>query len=166
MQRERCVLTRRRQSDSCMPSAQSGRERKTMKAKKIIKAVCCIVAVIIAAALVLIGRFTYVTKYKITDIDSSISGDGLHEVLFQAVGEADFPFGSTHARIVLKNGSRTVTKYCFDVENDGGILYPNNWDVSWEEDRVNVTVSGEEQDDILYVFYFDGRTDVITADGQ
>ena len=131
-----------------------------MKTKTIIKTVCAVVAVILLAALVLVGRFIYVTEYKITDIDSSFSDDGRHEVLFQAVGEPDFPFGATHARIVLKNGHKTVAKYKFDVANDGAVLFPCNWSVSWEEDRVDVTVSGEEQNDIVYIFYFDGRTDV------
>ena len=131
-----------------------------MKAKPVFKIILGTVAVLIIAALVLIGSYIYVSKYKITDISSSVSSDGLYEVVFQSVGEPDFPFGATHARIVLKSGNKTVTKYYFDVSNDGGILYPYNWSVEWEKDRADVTVSGDEQDDMLYIFYFDGRTDV------
>lgn len=86
-----------------------------MKAKKIIKWGCGIVAVLFAAVLLLVGSFVYVTKHKITDIDSSISDDGQYEVLFQNVGEPDWPFGDSHARIVLKRDNKTITKLKFET---------------------------------------------------
>ena len=44
---------------------------------------------ILAALLLLIGSFIYVTRYKISDIDVATSPDGEHEIVFQAVGEPD-----------------------------------------------------------------------------
>ena len=41
----------------------------------------------------LIGGFIYVTRYRSTDIDAAVSPDGAHEIIFQAVGEPDRPFG-------------------------------------------------------------------------
>lgn len=43
--------------------------------------------------------------------------------MYQSVGEPDWPFGYSHARFVLKHDGSTVTKYKFDVANDGGILH-------------------------------------------
>ena len=80
-------------------------------------------------------------------------------MLFQAIGEPDFPFGDSHARIVLKNNGKTVTIQKFDVANDGGILLPYNWNVRWGENSVTVVISGEEQADNLYTFYFDGTVE-------
>lgn len=127
-----------------------------MKAKKIIKWGCGVAAVILAALLLLIGSFIYVTRYRITDIDAATSPDGTYEIVFQAVGEPDWPFGYSHARIVLKRNGETVTKHKFDVANDGGVLHPENWSVRWEENCVKVMISGEEQPDTFYTYDFDG----------
>ena len=127
-----------------------------MKAKKIIKWGCGVAAVILAALLLLIGSFIYVARYRITDIDAATSPDGTYEIVFQAVGEPDWPFGYSHARIVLKRNGETVTKYKFDVANDGGVLHPENWSVRWEESCVKVMISGEEQPDAFYTYDFDG----------
>ena len=111
---------------------------------------------ILAALLLLIGRFIYVTRYRISDIDAATSPDGKHEIVFQAVGEPDWPFGYSHARIVLKRNGEIVTKRKFDVANDGGALHPENWSIRWEENCVKVKISGEEQPDAFYAFFFDG----------
>ena len=127
-----------------------------MKTKRIIKWICGIAAVILAALLLLIGRFIYATRYRISDVDAATSPDGKHEIVFQAVGEPDWPFGYSHARIVLKRNGEIVTKRKFDVANDGGVLHPENWSVRWEENCVKVIISGEEQPDAFYAFFFDG----------
>ena len=127
-----------------------------MRAKAIIKWILRIIVFIIIAFLLILGIFTYQTEYRIADIADSVSYDGRHELLFQSVGEPDWPFGDSHARLVLKCHGKTVTKFDFDVANDGGILYPDNWSVSWEEKCVKVIIIGEEQPDILYTLSFDG----------
>ena len=107
------------------------------------------------ALLLLTGSYVYVTKYKITDIDSSVSPDGKYEVLFQSVGDPDWPFGHSHARITLKQDDKTIKQFKLDVANDGGVLHPENWHVSWDDTCVIITISGEEQDDALYTLYYD-----------
>ena len=107
------------------------------------------------ALLLLTGSYVYVTKYKITDIDSSVSPDGKYEVLFQSVGDPDWPFGHSHARITLKQDDKTMEQFKLDVANDGGVLHPENWHVSWDDTCVIITISGEEQDDALYTLYYD-----------
>ena len=89
----------------------------------------------------------------------SSSQDGRYVLLFQQVGDPDWPFGHTHARLVLKDESGTITKYHFDVANDGGNVHSDSWQVTWKENCVEVVISGEEQNDNQYILYFDGKTD-------
>lgn len=111
--------------------------------------------IILLALLLLTGSYVYVTKYKITDIDSSVSPDGKYEVLFQSVGDPDWPFGHSHARITLRQDDKTIEQFKLAVANDGGVLHPENWHVSWDDTCVIITISGEEQDDALYTLYYD-----------
>ena len=80
----------------------------------------------------LIGSFTYTTKYRVHSVDSSISQDGKYELLFQQIGDPDWPFGNTHARLVLKDESGTISKYSFYVRNDGASVHSDSWQVTWK----------------------------------
>ena len=108
---------------------------------------------------VLAGSFAYTTKYKIHEVADSTSQDGKYVLLFQQVGDPDWPFGHTHARIVLNGESGTIAKYSFDVANDGGNVHPDSWQVTWRDNCVEVVISGEEQNDNQYVLYFNGEKD-------
>ena len=112
--------------------------------------------IVLLALLLLIGSYVYITRYKIADIDSSVSPDGKYEVIFQSVGEPDWPFGHSHARITLKRSDITIEQFKLDVANDGGVLHPENWHVTWDDTCVIITISGEEQDDVIYSLYYNG----------
>ena len=71
----------------------------------------------------------------------------------------DWPFGYTHARLVLKNGKRVIIKQTFDIADDGAKATINSWNVDWKDTSVEVVISGTEQDDVLYVLKFDGSVD-------
>ena len=107
----------------------------------------------------LIGGFTYATKYRINPVDSSVSPDGKYELLFQQIGDPEWPFGSTHARLVLRDESGIITKYPFYVLNDGCSVHQDSWKVTWTDTYVKVVISGEEQNDDQYILYFDGKED-------
>lgn len=132
---------------------------KTPKSKRIKKRACGIAAAVFVLLMLCAGRYMYITRYKTTDIASSASADNRYEVVFLNVGEPDFPFGSTHARIVLKQGKKTVSKQNVDILNDGKMLCAENWNVVWRENGAAVTLSGEEQEDAVYVFCFDGTVE-------
>lgn len=118
-----------------------------------------IIAVLGLMLAVLIGSVIYTTKYRVNSVDSSTSQDGKYELLFQQIGEPDWPFGYTHARLVLKDELGTIAKYSFDVRNDGASVHSDSWQVIWKEDSVEVVISGKEQNDEQYILYFDGKTD-------
>ena len=47
--------------------------------------------------------------------------------------------------MVLKEGNRTISKRNVDIVNDGGNLYPSNWEVRWQQDSVQAITNGENQ---------------------
>ena len=38
------------------------------------------------------------------------------------------------------------------------------WQVAWKENCIEAVISGEEQSDIRYILYFDGKTDSVQLD--
>lgn len=117
---------------------------------------------IIALLAILVGSITYVVNYKIHEIDTAVSPDKKYELILQQVGDPDWPFGSTHARVVLKEGGKIIKKYRFDVHNDGGNISDNSWIVTWYDNSVMWIAYGEEQPDQSYRICFDGTGTVFS----
>ena len=118
-----------------------------------------IVIVINLSIVVLAGSFTYVTRYQIHEVAYSTSRDGKYVLLFQQVGDPDWPFGHTHARLILKDESGTIAKNSFDVANDGANVHSDSWQVTWKDTCVEAVISGEEQTDCQYILYYNGKKD-------
>ncbi|MDE7184490.1 MAG: hypothetical protein K2O40_08455 [Lachnospiraceae bacterium] len=118
------------------------------------------VAAVFIIIAVLWGSFVYVSDYKITEADTSVSPDGNHELVLQAVGEADFPFGSASGRLILYEGKSRTSEADFELFDDGGCIRSSIWEVTWHEDYVEVILSGDEQIDEQIILYFDGRKEV------
>ena len=125
--------------------------------EKIIRFVLGFVAAIFIIIAVFWGSFVYVSDYKITKADTSVSPDGTYELVLQAVGEADFPFGSASGRLVLYEGKSRISKADFELFDDGGNIRSSIWEVTWHEDSVEVILSGDEQFDEQIILYFDGK---------
>ena len=125
--------------------------------KKIIK----FIAVFTIAAFIIIvvfwGSFVYVSEYKITKADTSVSPDGTHKLVLQAVGEADFPFGSASGRLLLYEDKSKISQTDFELFDDGMCIRSSIWEVTWYEDYVEVILSGDEQNDEQIILYFNGR---------
>ena len=115
--------------------------------KKTLKFVLGFVAVVFIILAVFLGSFVYVSDYKITKVDTSVSPDGTYELVLQAVGEADFPFGSASGRLVLYEGKSRISKADFELWDDGRNIRSSIWEVTWHEDSVEVILSGDEQFD-------------------
>lgn len=132
--------------------------------KPAIRVLLGMLALINIIVIILAGSYTYTTEYKIHEVASYSSSDGTYELFFQQVGDPEWPFGNTHARLVLKADSRTIVKHSFDVANDGKYVHSDFCQVTWKADCVEAVISGEEQKDIRYILYFDGKTDSIQLD--
>lgn len=128
--------------------------------KKTLKFVLGFVAVVFIILAVFLGSFVYVSDYKITKVDTSVSPDGTYELVLQAVGEADFPFGSASGRLVLYEGKSRISRSDFELWDDGGSIRSEIWDITWHGDYVEVVLSGDEQFDEQIILYFDGRKEI------
>ena len=121
------------------------------------KTVPGVIAAVFAIVAIFGGSIVYVSEYRITTIDTSVSPDGAYELVLQAVGEADFPFGSASGRLVLYEGKNRVSKADFELRDDGRNIRSSIWKVTWHEDSVEVILSGDEQFDEQIILYFDGK---------
>ena len=128
--------------------------------KKTLKFILGFVAATFIIIAVFWGSFVYVSDYKITNADTSVSPDGTYELVLQAVGEADFPFGSASGRLVLYEDKSRISKADFELRDDGGSIRSSIWEVTWHGDYVEVILSGDEQFDEQIVLYFDGRKEI------
>ena len=119
-----------------------------------------LIGLICAIVLILGISFSYITNYKKVTIDTSNSPDGKYELILQAVGEPDWPFGSASGQLILKEGKEKVSETDFELRNDGGSISSNCWKATWYEDYVEVILSGEEQFDEQVILYFDGTKEI------
>lgn len=132
-----------------------------IRSKKLLIKMCLgIMAILCVIIICFTVGYGYVTQYKITGVDSTFSPNGNYELFLQEVGEPDWPFGHTHARVVLNNGKKTVSTYSFDVANDGGRMNSNQWHVEWKEDYVEIIIHGEEQNDSRIILNYNGDIDI------
>ena len=128
--------------------------------KKFLRIVLCIMGLFIALIVVFWFCISYTVNYKKTTCGISVSPDGKYELILQAIGEPDWPFGSASGRLVLKEGEDKVSQTDFELHNDGGSISSNCWRVTWYEDYVEVILSGEEQFDEQVNLYFDSTKDI------
>ncbi len=134
--------------------------RKTeRRLKKAAKTIACVIGTVFVMAGILWGGYVYCTKYKIAEVTKSTSPDGEYELTLQAVGEAQWPFGSAEGRLLLKEGNRAVSKNSFHIFDDGAGIRESIWKVTWNEDYVEVILSGSEQADEQILLFFDGKTE-------
>ena len=121
-------------------------------------------SVIAAMIIVLIAAFTYKTKYRETEVLQSASPNGIYNLKIYMIGEPEWTFGPTHCRYDLCEGDRILVKSPDTILNDGKNAIPENFDICWQEDCVNLIIHGEEQDDKAITFFFDGRKTEVTND--
>ncbi|MBQ5535091.1 MAG: hypothetical protein IIU07_07325, partial [Lachnospiraceae bacterium] len=125
--------------------------------KKILKFTGIILAILVAFGLALLLWIKYMVSWRITDVGSETSPDGIYRLRFQAVGEADFPFGPSHAKVTLYDGREKLQSFREDISDDGGAFRPDNYSVEWMPYGVVITFSGSEQPDREVEVFYDGR---------
>ncbi|MBQ3151506.1 MAG: hypothetical protein IJB86_09710 [Clostridia bacterium] len=125
--------------------------------KKAVKIILSITAAIIVCTSLLCGVMIYKTEYRLTDKGTELSPDGKYSVLFQMVGEPDWPFGATTVRATvtdIETGEK-IEVIQTDIHDDGAVLRDYNWEVKWEEDEVEIIFIGSEQEDKGYIVALD-----------
>ena len=124
------------------------------------KFMLCIMGSLIALFVVFWCCISYTVNYKKITCDTSVSPDKKYEVILQAVGEPEWPFGSASGRLVLKEGEDKISQTDFELHNDGASISSSCWKVTWHEDYVEIILSGEEQFDEQVILYFDGTKEI------
>ena len=120
----------------------------------------CIMGSLLAVIVAFWFSISYTVNYKKITCDTSVSPDKKYEVILQAVGEPEWPFGSASGRLVLKEGEDKISQTDFELNNDGASISSSCWKVTWHEDYVEIILSGEEQFDEQVILYFDGTVDM------
>ncbi len=111
-----------------------------------------VLMVVFITAITLCGcSFLYQNK-EITVAGTEYSPDNKYTVTFQMVG-APVGFGSTAVKIIVtEEANRKILKVIdTSIQDDGGVLREANWNVTWQEDSVKITLKGSEQKDAVYV---------------
>ena len=108
------------------------------------------IAIIIILIIVMSAGARYRSVWAKTEVMTAASEDGQHSLVVYEIGEPVFPFGQTNCRLDLFEGKRSVTKCPVTVYNDGAHVHEENFSVTWGEDSVQVTVSGNEMEDAVY----------------
>ena len=134
--------------------------------KKRIRAVLCMICMVIGMNLLLAGCFYYAVNCKKTLRDTSVSPDERYELTLIEIGEPAWPFGSASGRLILNEGATNILQTDFELRNDGCSISSNDWAVTWNENYVEVILSGEEQFDERILLYFDGTMQCQTLDNE
>ncbi len=119
--------------------------------KKIVKIICAallVVAVIIGGIIISI---IYKTKYEINDVTEFVNEGNNYKVVFQSVGQPEWPFGDTKVMVTLKNGQgEKINSFKTYISDDGANASDSNISVTWFEEFVQITLMGSEQQDEIY----------------
>ena len=102
--------------------------------KKFLKIMLCIMGSLLAVIVAFWFSISYTVNYKKITCDTSVSPDKKYEVILQAVGEPEWPFGSASGRLVLKEGEDKISQTDFELHNDGASISSSCWKVTWHED--------------------------------
>ena len=124
---------------------------------RVIRTALTIVCVFAGFLLIFLLLVKYEMSWKITNVGLEESPDGRYSILFQSVGEADWPFGYSHAKVTLRNGDRIIKSFREDIADDGGQFRPDNYSVEWMKYGVVITFMGSEQPDREIELFYDGR---------
>ncbi len=125
--------------------------------KKGIRIALTIILTFVGILLILGMIIKYEMSWKITDVGLEESPEGKYSVLFQSIGEADWPFGYSHAKVTVKDGDQIIESFHEDIADDGVQFRPENYSVEWMKYGVVINFMGSEQPDREVEILYDGR---------
>ncbi|MBR5524978.1 MAG: hypothetical protein IKU51_06905 [Clostridia bacterium] len=96
------------------------------------------------------GAFDFMLPSEIVsrEIASYTSPDGEYSLVFEQVGDPDWPFGSTEIRLTLKNGDgEIVERVSASLHDDGANAGEHNVaSVQWDDEGVTVVLRASEME--------------------
>ena len=124
--------------------------------KSFLKFALVAAVLLLCGILITNGIFLYTSEWKISPVDNRISPDGTYQLELLAIGEPDWPFGAASGRLKLSAGKKVIAKYDFRIQDDGAPIGLGSWQVTWQEEQVQVILSGSEQADQQVILSFAG----------
>ena len=122
----------------------------------------CFIAFISIIVFIVMGIFMMEFLDHIPrSIDSQINGQYI--IKLYSTSSPEWPFGPQDGRISLTRNNKNISFIDFVLKNDGKSMNESNWKVNWENDKVMVTIIGEEQKDEIYYLYYNGQIFQIEA---
>ena len=120
------------------------------KGKILLWIVSIVVALIISMYLLCIASWHGVFDSKeIKEIATYNSSDGEYSLVFEQIGDPQWPFGPAEVRFTLKNSNGKIIKRVFtQIHDDGSSAREYHIkSISWNDDAVVVTLQGSEMQD-------------------
>ena len=97
----------------------------------------------------------YITKLRVIDICEYMNKDNGYKVIFQAVGEPEWPFGATKIRVTLVDSrNRKIEQFEEEINDDGAIAREENIEITWHKDYVEIILKGGEQKDSIHTIKY------------
>lgn len=119
--------------------------------KKLGKILLKIFLIIFITIIILIAIFVYITKFRITDVTEFVNEENKYKIIFQAVGEPEWPFGRTKVKVTLMNSkNKKISSFEEYISDDGAVARECNIKVNWYEDYVEIVLMGSEQEDDIH----------------
>lgn len=119
--------------------------------KAIGKILLQIIATIFVFIIIIASIFIYITKYRITDVAEYKNEKNNYKILFQAVGEPEWPFGKTKVKVTLLNSNnKEVESFEEFISDDGATARESNIKINWNYNYVEVFLIGGEQEDSIH----------------
>ena len=128
---------------------------------KVGKIVCIsaaiVVSLLICAYLFIValwnGAFNFLLPKEIAAFSSP---DGEYSLIFEQMGDPQWPFGPTDVRLTLKHrGGRTIKRVSTQLRDDGANAGEGNiLSISWNDDAVVVILRASEMEDMEVVIAY------------
>ena len=118
--------------------------------KNILLIVSIAVAFIIGVYLLIValweGAFNFMNPKEISTYDSP---DGKYLLVFEQMGDPEWPFGPTEVRLTLKNDDgKVIERVSVELQDDGANASEHNIvSVSWNDGAVIVILRASEMED-------------------
>ena len=98
-----------------------------------------------------VAIFIYITEIRITNVAEFVNEKNNYKVVFQAVGEPEWPFGKTKVKITLvDSNNKRIKSFEEYISDDGAVAREENIKVNWYDDYVEIVLIGEEQEDDVH----------------
>ena len=119
--------------------------------KKKVKVVLSVIVAVLVCGFVVLGLYWNgaFNRFLPTDVAKLESPDGKYVLIYQQMGDPEWPFGSTDVRLVLKDrdGRKIASVNTFIADDGSAASEMNIKSVEWKEKAVVVVLQASEMDD-------------------